>query len=93
MLREVCGRSDFDDFLMPSLDRTVTLEEMYDVALGISKNLDLNMAWTLQEALDKANADFASLTALLKAFLNSDFSRTTRIPRPPPPMAALMMTR
>ncbi len=39
------------------------------------------------------NADLASETARSKAFLNSDTSRTTRMPRPPPPIAALMITR
>jgi hypothetical protein len=39
------------------------------------------------------NADFASLTARSNWSLNSECSRTTRMPRPPPPIAALMMTK
>lgn len=38
------GRSFFDNFLMPSLNGTVSFEQMDVVSLLIAKNLDLNMA-------------------------------------------------
>lgn len=37
------GRSFFDNFLMPSLNGTVSFEQMDVVAVLIAKNLDLNM--------------------------------------------------
>jgi hypothetical protein len=46
-------RRDFDDLLVASLDGTVTLEKMDGVSDRISKDLDFNVSWALEETLDE----------------------------------------
>ncbi len=42
-------RTLFNHFLMPPLNRAFTFAQMYALALGISEDLNLNMAGTLDE--------------------------------------------
>src|SRR2546423_4876158 len=43
----------FDDLLMPPLQRTVALEEMYRTAMGIGEHLHLDMPWSGDVFLDQ----------------------------------------
>jgi hypothetical protein len=42
--REIAGRSLFEYFLVPSLDRTVTFAELYYRAVRVAENLDFDVA-------------------------------------------------
>jgi hypothetical protein len=52
-LGKVKGRSDLDDLLMTALYRAVALKEMNYISLRVGKNLDLDMAGTLEEPFDE----------------------------------------
>src|SRR5665648_26986 len=43
--RHQWGRSFFDHFLMPALNRTFTFEQMNEVSVLIAQNLKFNMMW------------------------------------------------
>lgn len=47
------GRGLFDDLLVSSLDRTVTLEEVDAVALSVTQQLDFDVAGSVEESLDE----------------------------------------
>ena len=47
------GRSDFDDFLVSPLHRTVALIQMNDVTIVIAQQLHLNVSRIFDEALDE----------------------------------------
>jgi hypothetical protein len=49
--REVLGRGQLDDFLMSSLNGTITLVEVDDVSVVVSQELDLDMLRLVQESL------------------------------------------
>ena len=53
LLREVSGGCDLNNLLVTPLHGTVTLKEMDGVALGISKELHLDVTRTLEESLDE----------------------------------------
>jgi len=55
-LREVSCRCNLNDLLVTSLDGAVTLEQVNGVTNAISKNLDFDMTWALQEAFDEDSA-------------------------------------
>src|SRR5690606_37831744 len=45
--REHRGRCFFNNFLVPALDGTFAFEEVYDVAVMVAEDLELNMAGPL----------------------------------------------
>lgn len=53
VLREVHGRGDFDDLLVTTLDRAITLEEVDDVPLAVSEDLDFDVPWAFKETLNE----------------------------------------
>jgi hypothetical protein len=53
--------SHFDDLLMATLDRTITLKQMNAVTLSIGKKLDFNMPRPLEESFDE-NGSIAKCT-------------------------------
>ena len=53
LLGEVSRGCDFDDLLVATLHGAVTLEEVDGVALGVSKELHLNVTRTLEEPLNE----------------------------------------
>ena len=46
LLRKMCSRCNFDNLLMPSLDRTITFKKVDSVALRVCKKLHLDVART-----------------------------------------------
>ena len=56
LIGEVSRGGDLDDLLVATLDGTITLEKVDGVACGISKDLDLDVARALKEALDEDSA-------------------------------------
>jgi len=54
--RQVLGRRKLDNLLVTSLDRAVTLVQMYHVAMVIAKKLNLDVLGSVQEALHKDSA-------------------------------------
>ena len=53
VLRETRRRSLFKHLLMAPLDRAVPFRQMYGVAVVVAKDLELDVARTLHEALQK----------------------------------------
>lgn len=51
----LCG-SNFDNLLVATLDGAVTLVQVDDVAKVVTEELDLNVLWPVEEALDKDGA-------------------------------------
>ena len=81
---------------MAPLHRTIAFVEMQDIAVLIAENLDFDMTGAANVALQKYRAVSEGGRGLAARFLqrgvsSSAFS-TTRMPRPPPPNAALMIS-
>jgi len=85
-----------DEFLLTTLYRAVAFVEMADGPVAVADDLNLNMAWVLEEALDVDSVVVEVCLALtfgvrerLLGLLGTgnDFS-----PRPPPPPSALIAT-
>lgn len=55
-ISKVRRRGDFDDFLVPTLDAAISLEKVKDVALPVANDLNLDVPWCLDEALDEDSA-------------------------------------
>jgi hypothetical protein len=55
-LRKMRRRRDLHDLLMPPLDRAVTFEQMYCVALPIGEDLHLDVTGAFKETLNKHGA-------------------------------------
>jgi hypothetical protein len=53
LLGQMHGRGNFDDLLMTTLHRAVTLEQVYDVSLSIRKQLYLDMTRPLEEPFNE----------------------------------------
>lgn len=82
---QVLGRGDLNDLLVSPLDGAVTLVQMNDVAVVVSKQLDLNMLGLVEEALDEDSSvsesrlglGRGSLKGLLKPLGLPDNTHTT----------------
>ena len=84
---KVCGRCDFDHLLVPSLNGTVTLEQMDCVSLGVSQQLDFDVARAFEEPFDEHGAVAESRFCLadctlervlkLRLFANDPHATTT----------------
>ena len=82
---------------MPALERAFALSEMNDVSVSVGRDLHFDVSRGGDESLDvkvavgEARQRFSVRGRVtLERFLSSDSA--TRIPRPPPPAAALSMT-
>jgi hypothetical protein len=53
LLRQVGRGRNFDNLLVATLNGAVTLEQVHGVALGISEDLDFDVAGTLKEAFNE----------------------------------------
>ena len=81
---------------MAALDRAVALAEVDDVAVRVREHLHLDVARVLEVALDVDGRVGEVLLALPRGRLERALGlvglRTTSIPLPPPPAAALMIS-
>ena len=90
-------RRFFEKLLMAALDRAVTLPEMHDMPTMVGGNLHFDMA-RLEEISFEVDCIVAEcrlrlgLRGLKRATRGPRRLFTTRMPRPPPPAEALMMT-
>ena len=92
----IAGRL-LDHLLVTALDRALALEEMHAVAVRVGEDLDLDVARLLDELLDVervvAEAALAPPSARGRPSGISSLSvRTSRMPLPPPPALALIIT-
>ena len=82
---------------MAALDRALALAEVHDVAVVVAEDLELDVARVLEILLDvdvavaEGGLGLALRGAQQRAAARSAL-RTTRMPRPPPPATALMIT-
>ena len=82
---------------MAALDRALALAEVDDGAVMIAEDLELDVARVLDVLLDVDVADAErrfrlALRGLERLAPVSPALRMTRMPRPPPPATALMIT-
>ena len=82
---------------MPALDGTIAFVQMQNVAMLVANDLNFNVLCAADVALEKygrvAEGGSRFLACLLQlAPSNRGADSTTRIPRPPPPNAALMIS-
>ncbi len=94
---QIGSRRDLDNLLMPPLDRTIPLEEMDEISVQVAQQLDFDVAGaagcTFPETRPRSRRPPATRAAPARTrAANSSGARTTRMPRPPPPFDALMMT-
>lgn len=93
---EIWCRRTLDHLLVTTLDRTIALEQMYDVSMRIAENLALDVAGALDQLfeIDLVLAEGGLRFALgLGHFTRQVFLlRMARMPRPPPPQEAFSMT-
>jgi hypothetical protein len=86
----------FDDLLVAPLDGAFPLAEMDDVAVGVRQHLDLDVSRLLYELLDEhpvvAERGARLGTGQPEALACFASSKATRIPLPPPPAEALIIT-
>jgi len=85
ILRQIlCGRK-LNNLLMSALDGAVTLVQVHDVSVVVSEELDLNVLWLVEEALDEHCAvaegglslGCGSIKRLLQRRLLADYTHTT----------------
>ena len=86
-----------EQLLVPPLDRALALAEVHDRAVVIAEHLDLDVARVLDVLLEVDVADAErgfrlALRGLERLAPSPPAARMTRMPRPPPPATALMMT-
>ena len=85
-----------DDLLVAALDRAVALEEMHEIAAGVAEHLYLDMARRREIALDQHAVVAKGASRLAPGALERarEFANaaTIRMPRPPPPAEALIIT-
>ena len=91
------ARRFLDQLLVPALDRAVALAQVNDVAMRVAEDLELDVARAVRDTSRRTRrrepkADSASERASWNERAKSSASRATRMPFPPPPAAALMMT-
>src|SRR5699024_6744854 len=53
---QVLGGSQLNDLLVTTLDRAVTLEEVNDIAVAVTEELDFNVLGSVEETLDENGA-------------------------------------
>lgn len=53
LVRQVGRRAEFDDFLVPTLDRAVALKEVDDVAVRVTEHLHFDVTRFVEVAFDK----------------------------------------
>ena len=97
LLGERQRRRLFDELLVAALDRALALAEVHDVAVLVAEHLDLDVARRLDVLLEVDVADAERGFGLARRGLERlprarPALRTTRMPRPPPPATALMIT-
>ena len=86
-----------DDLLVAALDRAFALAQVDDVAVLVAEHLDLDVARVLDELLDE-DAVVAEARLGLRAGTSRSLPRppwrfqATRMPLPPPPAEALIIT-
>ena len=94
---EADARRDLDDLLMPPLHRAVALVQVEHVAVLVAEDLHLDVLGARNVLFEK-HRGIAERAARFALRLVEQIRRdrrpccTTRIPRPPPPNAALMMS-
>ena len=86
-----------EQLLVAALDRALALAEVDDRAVMIAEHLELDVARVLDVLLDVDVADAEgrfrlALRGLERLATARSASRMTRMPRPPPPATALMIT-
>ena len=90
------ARRLLDHLLVAALDRAFALAEVDDRASVIGEHLDFDMARVLDEALDEDPPVAEGRRRLVDggrhASLSAASSQTSRMPLPPPPAEALIMT-
>ena len=97
MIVQPDARRDLDDLLMAPLHRAIALVQMQDVAVLVARASALRCAWRA-EYISRGRPRGCQRRGPLRACASSSrLSRsadlcTTRMPRPPPPNAALMMS-
>jgi hypothetical protein len=79
---KILGRGDFDNLLVSSLNGAVTLVQVNNVAVVVTKQLDLDVLGSVKESFNKDGSVAKGGLGLGGGTLEV---RTTRIPRPPPP--------
>ena len=81
---------------MPPLHRAIAFEQMHQVAVLVAEELHFDMARAGDELLDEdigaAEGRERFALGLLERRGEILSALTTRIPRPPPPLAAFRMT-
>lgn len=90
------GRGELHHLLVPALHRTVTLKEMHHIAVLVGEDLHFDVLGLLQELFHKDVVIAEGLAGLVPYQLKvpGDLLGIVgrRIPRPPPPAAALRIT-
>ena len=93
---EIHGRGDLDDFLIAALHRAVALVKVDDVAVLVAEDLHLDVLGAGNVALQEHGGVAEGVERLVLRLGQQPAScegfSTTRMPRPPPPKAALMMS-
>ena len=96
LLADEWRRCFLNDFLMAALDRTFALAKMNDVAVLIAEDLDFDVTRTGNEFFDEdpaiAERGFGFDAARAKPSAMPSANSTIRIPLPPPPAEALIIT-
>ena len=90
------GGRDLDHFLVAALHRAVALIEVEDVAVAVAEDLHFDVLGAPDVALEEhgvvAESRGGLALGLLELGLKSSGFSTTRMPRPPPPNAALTIS-
>ena len=93
--REHRARCFLDDLLVPTLHRTVALEQMDDVAVLVAEDLDFDVPggfevlFQVHGAIGEGTQSFLARAFPLQ--LGLGFAVTRRMPLPPPPATGLSM--
>ena len=95
--RQVDARRDLDHLLVPALHRAVALPQVHEVAVRVAEDLHFDVLGrgdvALEEDFGPAERRRRLRAAPLRAWCASSSAlRTTRMPRPPPPKLALMIS-
>jgi hypothetical protein len=90
------ARRDFDDLLMAALHRAIALVQMHHVAVLVAQDLHLDVLGARDVAFPERPPDCRTRGRLRPGPRPADRQvagfMTTRMPRPPPPNAALMIS-
>ena len=94
--RDERRRRFLDHFLVAALDRAFALAEVEDVAVLVAEHLDLDVARRLDELLDEhavvAEAGEPLALDRLEALAHVLLVNARRMPLPPPPAEAFIIT-